>query len=308
MTFKTRPAKVEILFKAPGLSGNGMQCTAEGIWTIDNAGSRTDTPGRCKVYLSSYEGKQLRELSPEGTGPSGLGVDETTGRFGSARPTAARSFVADAKTGETIEKHFTPGAGVIYRRTNDIPARPDTYGQKARAEAGIPAREVRPRGGGEVAARPASRSGRARDEDRTHPMAWAWVAAERLREIPGLRRRELERTAADSEREAVDVGASGPNDLSRRSEDLDRRAHVSDRRVSPARHRHRDSRCATSLGIRHQHGRLLQARHGDGRDRGRDHRCRTGHHFRTACRSGRATSTGSTTSATALRPVCRTKI
>jgi hypothetical protein len=41
----SRPAgKVEILFKAPGLSGNGMQCTDEGIWTIDNAGSRGDTP------------------------------------------------------------------------------------------------------------------------------------------------------------------------------------------------------------------------------------------------------------------------
>ena len=75
--YPSRPAgKVEILFKAPGLSGNGMQCTEEGIWTIDNAGSRTDTPGRCKVYLTSYEGKLLRELSPEATGPSGIGVDE----------------------------------------------------------------------------------------------------------------------------------------------------------------------------------------------------------------------------------------
>src|SRR5688500_6543219 len=33
LTYPTRPAKVEILFKAPGLSGNGMQCTDEGIWT-----------------------------------------------------------------------------------------------------------------------------------------------------------------------------------------------------------------------------------------------------------------------------------
>ena len=72
-TFKTRPAKVEILFKAPGLSGNGMQVTDEGIWTIDIAGSRGDTPGRCKVYLSSFDGKLVRELAPEGTGPSGIG-------------------------------------------------------------------------------------------------------------------------------------------------------------------------------------------------------------------------------------------
>src|SRR5690348_4309797 len=70
-----RTGRAEMLFKAPGFSGNGMQCTEEGIWTVDVAGSRTDTPGRCKVYLSSYQGKLLRELSPEGTGPSGMGVD-----------------------------------------------------------------------------------------------------------------------------------------------------------------------------------------------------------------------------------------
>ena len=44
--YPRRPAgKIEILFKAPGQSANGMQCTEEGIWTIENAGSRTSTPG-----------------------------------------------------------------------------------------------------------------------------------------------------------------------------------------------------------------------------------------------------------------------
>ena len=147
-TYPTRTAKVEILFKAPGLSGNGMQCTAEGIWTIDNAGSRTDTPGRCKVYLSSYDGKKMRELSPEGTGPSGIGVDEDNRTIWIGSTYSREIIRADAKTGETIEKHFTPGAGVIYRRVTDIPARPDTYGQKAREEAGIPARGGGRRGGG----------------------------------------------------------------------------------------------------------------------------------------------------------------
>src|SRR5436190_1860125 len=144
----SRMAKVEILFKAPGLSGNGMQCTEEGIWTIDNAGSRTDTPGRCKVYLSSYEGKLLRELSPEGTGPSGVGVDENNRTIWIGSTYSREIIRSDAKTGETIEKHFTPGAGVIYRRSTDIPARPDTYGAKARAEAGIPARGGAAAGGG----------------------------------------------------------------------------------------------------------------------------------------------------------------
>ena len=147
--YRTRPAgKVEILFKAPGLSGNGMQCTEEGIWTIDIAGSRGETPGRCKVYLSSYDGKLIRELSPEGTGPSGIGFDGTSIWIAS---TYSREIIqADAKTGETIAKHFTPGAGVIYRRTTDIAARPDVYAQNVRASAAamrggeVPAR----RGGG----------------------------------------------------------------------------------------------------------------------------------------------------------------
>ncbi len=130
--------RIDILFKAPGSSGNGMQCTEEGIWTIDVAGSRTDTPGRCKVYLSSYEGRPLRELSPEGTGPSGIGVDQEHGILWIGSTYSREIIRADAKTGETLEKHFTPGAGVIYHHSQDIPPRPDTYGRLARTAAGRP--------------------------------------------------------------------------------------------------------------------------------------------------------------------------
>jgi sugar lactone lactonase YvrE len=131
--YPSRPAgKIEILFKAPGQSANGMQCTEEGIWTIDVAGSRTDTPGRCKVYLSSYEGKLLRELAPEGTGPSGVGVDADNKTIWIGSTYSREIIRSDAKTGETIEKHFTPGAGVIYRMTSDLPARPDTFGRSVR--------------------------------------------------------------------------------------------------------------------------------------------------------------------------------
>ena len=144
----TRTAKVEILFKAPGLSGNGMQCTDEGIWTIDIAGSRGETPGRCKVYLSAYDGKLIREIAPEGTGPSGIGHD---GKNIWIASTYSREIIqADAKSGETVTKHFTPGAGVIYRRTTDVPARPDTYGQGVRAASAAARGEAPParRGGG----------------------------------------------------------------------------------------------------------------------------------------------------------------
>ena len=123
--YPSRPAgKIEHLFKAPGLSANGMQCTEEGIWTIENAGSRTDTPGRCKVYLSSYEGKLLRELAPEGTGPSGIGVDADNKTIWIGSTYSREIIRSDARTGETIEKHFTPGAGVIYRMTTDLPCAP----------------------------------------------------------------------------------------------------------------------------------------------------------------------------------------
>jgi len=142
-----RPAaKIEMLFKAPGRSANGMQCTEEGIWTIDVAGSRTDTPGRCKVYLSSYEGKLLRELSPEGTGPSGIGVDAENKTIWIGSTYSREIIRADARTGETIEKHFTPGAGVIYRLLTDLPPRPDTYGRSVRPAA--------TNGEGQVAQRP----------------------------------------------------------------------------------------------------------------------------------------------------------
>lgn len=155
--YRTRPAgSIEILFKAPGQSANGMQCTDEGIWTIDVAGSRTSTPGRCKVYLSSYEGKLLRELAPEGTGPSGIGVSADNASIWIGSTYSREIIRADAKTGETIEKHFTPGAGVIYRMTTDVPPRPDTYGRSVRP----PAANGREQGAGPAVAAAATQGGR----------------------------------------------------------------------------------------------------------------------------------------------------
>jgi streptogramin lyase len=88
------------------------------------------------VYLSSYDGKLLRELSPEGTGPSGIGVDADNRAIWIGSTYSREIIRADAKTGETIEKHFTPGAGVIYRKITDIPPRPDTYGATVRGARG----------------------------------------------------------------------------------------------------------------------------------------------------------------------------
>src|SRR5206468_2832011 len=186
--YPNRPAgSIEVLFKAPGQSANGMQCTDEGIWTIDVAGSRTSTPGRCKVYLSSYEGKLLRELAPEGTGPSGSGDD--------------RKWAGGRKPGGWT------GCGTWWR----------DRGQSRSARA---------------------RHRRARDPD------------------PGW--------------QALDGRTASSNDLPDRPEDLDGRVHVSDRRLPPARRRDRDAGRARPLGVRHEHGWVLQARHGHRRDRGFD--------------------------------------
>ena len=124
--YPSRPAgKVDILFKAPGLSGNGMSCTEEGIWTIDVAGSRTETPGRCKVYLSSYDGKVLRELSPEGIGPSGIGVDEDNRTIWIGSTYSREIIRADAKTGETLFAQGLERRGdfnIVYRPPSSSPS------------------------------------------------------------------------------------------------------------------------------------------------------------------------------------------
>jgi sugar lactone lactonase YvrE len=86
-----------------------MQCTDEGIWTIDVAGSRTSTPGRCKVYLSSYEGKPLRELAPEGTGPSGIGVDADNKTIWIGSTYSREIIRADAKTARRSKSISHPG-------------------------------------------------------------------------------------------------------------------------------------------------------------------------------------------------------
>lgn len=115
---KTRKAgKVEILFDSPGPNPkpNGLQATDQGLWIIDQgAGS--------KAYLVDYDhGKIIREFDTETTASSGITFDGTALWIGS---TYSREIVrADAVTGRTLERHFTPGAGVIYKFAGDAPQR-----------------------------------------------------------------------------------------------------------------------------------------------------------------------------------------
>ncbi len=114
---KTRSAgKVETVFKSPpGSKPNGLQATTEGLWMIDQGEGN-------RAYLVSYsDGKVLRSFETETDRSSGITFDNGTLWIGS---TYNREIVrCDATTGKTIEKHFTPGAGVIYQMVGDPPGR-----------------------------------------------------------------------------------------------------------------------------------------------------------------------------------------
>ena len=115
---KTRKTgKVEIVFDSPGVNPkpNGLQATDQGLWIIDQG------PGS-KAYLVDYEhGKPIREFETETNASSGITFDGESVWIGS---TYSREIVrADALTGKTMERRFTPGAGVIYKCVGDPPQR-----------------------------------------------------------------------------------------------------------------------------------------------------------------------------------------
>jgi streptogramin lyase len=108
--------KVEIVFKSPGADPkpNGLQATEDGLWIIDQGTGN-------KAYLVNYKGNVLRSFETETDRSSGITFDGETLWIGS---TYNRQIVrTDAHTGKVLERHFTPGAGVIYQMVGDPPAR-----------------------------------------------------------------------------------------------------------------------------------------------------------------------------------------
>ena len=114
---KTRKAgTVEIVFDSPGQDPkpNGLQATDGGLWIIDQG------PGSM-AYLVTYEGKVIRSFRTETTASSGITFDGSALWIGS---TYSREIVKiDAISGRTLERHFTPGAGIIYKMAGDPPQR-----------------------------------------------------------------------------------------------------------------------------------------------------------------------------------------
>jgi len=131
-SIKTRKAgKVETVFKSPGPHPNGLQATEEGLWIMDQ--------GDNKAYLVDYSSdKALREFKTDADRASGITFDGEALWIGS---TYNREIVrCDAKTGATISRQFTPGAGVIYKTTWDAPARSSPLAKRSEA----PAAQARP--------------------------------------------------------------------------------------------------------------------------------------------------------------------
>lgn len=114
---KTRQVgKVEVVFDSPGKDPkpNGLQATDDGLWIIDQGAGNM-------AYLVSYEGKVIRSFATETTASSGITFDGSALWIGS---TYSREIVkTDAMTGHALERHFTPGAGIIYKMTGDPPQR-----------------------------------------------------------------------------------------------------------------------------------------------------------------------------------------
>ncbi len=132
--------KVEIAFKSPpGSKPNGLQATKDGLWIIDQGEGN-------RAFLVSYsDGKVLRSFATETDRSSGITFDNGTLWIGS---TYNREIVhCDAMTGKTLDRHFTPGAGVIYQMTGDAPGRSSPLAKKAPAQAkkaAVPAQDLDP--------------------------------------------------------------------------------------------------------------------------------------------------------------------
>jgi sugar lactone lactonase YvrE len=131
-----KSGKVEIVFDSPGRDPkpNGLQATDDGLWIIDQGAGNM-------AHLVSYEGKMIRSFSTETTSSSGITFDGAALWIGS---TYSREIVkADPATGKAIERHFTPGAGIIYKMASDPPQRSSPLAKNRPAKPAVSAGQQR---------------------------------------------------------------------------------------------------------------------------------------------------------------------
>jgi sugar lactone lactonase YvrE len=160
--------KVETVFKSPGPKPNGLQATEEGLWIMDQGEGN-------RVQLVTYEGKVLRDFATGADRASGITFDGEAIWLAS---TYNRQIVkANAKTGETIESYYTPGAGVIYAMAGDPPGRGSPLLERPQQPQAAPQSRPQERGNPNAP----------RDGTGAHGLEWKdgklWIAVPPSREI-----------------------------------------------------------------------------------------------------------------------------
>ncbi len=111
--------KVEIAYKSPHTSPNGLQATKDGLWVVDD---RT-VDGNNNVSLVNYaDGKVIREFQVAGLNqPSGMTIDPE-GNLWINSTHAGLIFKCNSQDGAVLAKYTCPGVGLGFRLKNDPPA------------------------------------------------------------------------------------------------------------------------------------------------------------------------------------------
>jgi hypothetical protein len=116
------PRKVEIAFKSPHPTPNGLQNTKDGLWICDE----TSGPTHWVSLVSFTDGKVIREFEIAGmNGPSGLTIDDNDVMWIDSADNSM-IFSVNHREGKVLGKYWAPGAGRSFRVKGDPPPAPVT--------------------------------------------------------------------------------------------------------------------------------------------------------------------------------------
>jgi streptogramin lyase len=132
------PKKVEIAYKSPHPTPNGLQTTKEGLWIVDE----TSGPTHWVSLVNFADGKVIREFEIPGmNGPSGVTVDDNDVMWIDSADNSM-IFSVNHHEGKVIAKYWAPGASRSFQMKGDPPPAPVTQ------EPAFPRPESARKGGG----------------------------------------------------------------------------------------------------------------------------------------------------------------
>jgi sugar lactone lactonase YvrE len=109
-------SKWEIVYKSPHAKPNDLDIGREGMWILDQGKENWVS------LVNVSDGKVIREFKTDINAASGVTVDENGVMWISS---THNSLIVSCspQDGKTIAKYWTPGAGRIYQKKGDAPAR-----------------------------------------------------------------------------------------------------------------------------------------------------------------------------------------